>query len=63
MEKSLDKIDCFILAAGMSKRMGKDNKLLKKINNNTIINQTLINHIESKINKSFRSTYSTKIFG
>ena len=31
MEKSLEKIDCFILAAGMSKRMGKDNKLLKKI--------------------------------
>src|SRR5210317_1748496 len=34
----------------MSKRMGKENKLLKKINNNTILNQTLINHIESKIN-------------
>ena len=53
MEKSLDKIDCFILAAGMSKRMGKDNKLLKKINNNTILNQTLINHIESKINNIY----------
>lgn len=37
----------------MSKRMGKDNKLLKKINNNTIINQTLINHIESKINNIY----------
>ena len=53
MEKSLEKIDCFILAAGMSKRMGKDNKLLKKINNNMIINQTLMNHIESKINNIY----------
>ena len=53
MEKSLDKIDCFILAAGMSRRMGKDNKLLKIINNNTIINQTLINHTESKINNIY----------
>ena len=35
----------------MSKRMGNENKLLKKINNNTILNQTLKNHIESKINK------------
>ena len=53
MEKSLEKIDCFILAAGMSKRMGKNNKLLKKINNNIIINQTLMNHIESKINNIY----------
>ena len=53
MEKTLEKIDCFILAAGMSKRMGKDNKLLKKINNNMIINQTLMNHIESKINNIY----------
>jgi len=30
--------------------MGNQNKLLKKINNNTILNQTLNNHIESKIN-------------
>lgn len=51
MEKSINRIDCFILAAGMSKRMGNENKLLKKINNNTILNQTLKNHIESKINK------------
>ena len=51
MEKSINRIDCFILAAGMSKRMGNQNKLLKKINNNTILNQTLKNHIESKINK------------
>ena len=50
MEKSINRIDCFILAAGMSKRMGNQNKLLKKINNNTILNQTLKNHIESKIN-------------
>ena len=53
MEKPLKKIDCFILAAGMSRRMGKDNKLLKKINNNIIINQTLINHIKSKINNIY----------
>ena len=50
MEKSIKGIDCFILAAGMSIRMGNENKLLKKINNNTILNQTLINHIESKVN-------------
>ena len=50
MEKSINRIDCFILAAGMSKRMGNQNKLLKKINNNTVLNQTLKNHIESKIN-------------
>ena len=50
MEKSINRIDCFILAAGMSKRMGSENKLLKKINNNIILNQTLINHTESKIN-------------
>ena len=49
MEKSINRIDCFILAAGMSKRMGNENKLLKKIYNNTILNQTLNNHIESKI--------------
>ena len=50
MEKSINRIDCFILAAGMSKRMGSENKLLKKIKNNIILNQTLINHTESKIN-------------
>jgi len=50
LEKSINRIDCFILAAGMSKRMGSENKLLKKINNNIILNQTLINHTESKIN-------------
>ena len=33
----------------MSKRMGNENKLLKKLNNNSILNQTLNNHIESKI--------------
>ena len=50
MEKSINRIDCFILAAGMSKRMGNENKLLKKIDNKTILNQTLMNHIESKVN-------------
>jgi len=50
LEKSIKGIDCFILAAGMSRRMGNENKLLKKINNNTILNQTLMNHIESKVN-------------
>ena len=50
MEKSINRIDCFILAAGMSRRMGNENKLLKKVNKNTILNQTLINHVESKIN-------------
>tara|TARA_Y100001936_G_scaffold127096_1_gene124466 strand:+ start:3505 stop:4107 length:603 start_codon:yes stop_codon:yes gene_type:complete len=49
LEKSINRIDCFILAAGMSKRMGNENKLLKKLNNNSILNQTLNNHIESKI--------------
>jgi len=49
LEKSINRIDCFIPAAGMSKRMGNENKLLKKINNNTILNQTLNNHIQSKI--------------
>ena len=34
MEESLDRIASFILAAGMSKRMGSENKLLKKYNNN-----------------------------
>jgi len=50
LEKSINRIDCFILAAGMSKRMGNENKLLKKIDNKTILNHTLNNHIESKIN-------------
>ena len=49
MEKSLNKIECFILAAGMSKRMGKVNKLLKIVNDKTIINHTLTNHSESNI--------------
>tara|TARA_B100000212_G_scaffold250615_1_gene191775 strand:- start:89 stop:691 length:603 start_codon:yes stop_codon:yes gene_type:complete len=50
LEKSINRIDCFILAAGMSKRMGSENKLLKKLSNNSILNHTLNNHIESKIN-------------
>lgn len=49
MEQSLSRIACFILAAGMSRRMGSENKLLKKYNNNIILNQTLKNHFESKL--------------
>lgn len=49
MEQSLSRIACFILAAGMSKRMGSENKLLKKYKNNIILNQTLKNHFESKL--------------
>jgi|TARA_B110000014_G_C20044717_1_gene543165 molybdenum cofactor cytidylyltransferase len=51
LEESLDRIASFILAAGMSKRMGSENKLLKKYNNNTILNQTVKNHSESKLKK------------
>ena len=49
MEQSLSRIACFILAAGMSKRMGSENKLLKKYKNNIILNQTLKNHFKSKL--------------
>ena len=49
MEQSLSRIACFILAAGMSKRIGSENKLLKKYKNNIILNQTLKNHFESKL--------------
>jgi len=49
LEQSLSRIACFILAAGMSKRMGSENKLLKKYKNNIILNQTLKNHFESKL--------------
>ena len=51
LEQPLNKIACFILAAGMSKRMGSENKLLKKYKNKIIINQTLKNHSESKLEK------------
>ena len=51
MEQSLNQISCFILAAGLSKRMGLENKLLKEYNNNIIINQTLKSHYESKLKK------------
>ncbi|MDG1152705.1 MAG: nucleotidyltransferase family protein [Hyphomicrobiales bacterium] len=51
MEQPLNKVACFILAAGMSKRMGSENKLLKKYKNKIIINQTLKNHSESKLEK------------
>ena len=49
LEQPLNKVACFILAAGMSKRMGSENKLLKKYKNKIIINQTLKNHSESKL--------------
>ena len=49
LEQPLNKVACFILAAGMSKRMGSENKLLKKYKNKIIINQTLKNHFESKL--------------
>ena len=51
LEQPLNKVACFILAAGMSKRMGSENKLLKKYKNKIIINQTLKNHSESKLKK------------
>ena len=51
LEQQLNKVACFILAAGMSKRMGSENKLLKKYKNKIIINQTLKNHSESKLEK------------
>ena len=51
LEQPLNKVACFILAAGMSKRMGSENKLLKKYKNKIIINQTLKNHSESKLEK------------
>ena len=51
MEQPLNRVACFILAAGMSKRMGSENKLLKKYKNKIIINQTLKNHSESKLEK------------
>ena len=51
LEQPLNKVACFILAAGMSKRMGSENKLLKKYKNKIIINQTLKNYSESKLEK------------
>jgi molybdenum cofactor cytidylyltransferase len=51
LEQPLNKVACFILAAGMSKRMGSENKLLMKYKNKIIINQTLKNHSESKLEK------------
>ena len=51
LEQPLTKVACCILAAGMSKRMGSENKLLKKYKNKIIINQTLKNHSESKLEK------------
>ena len=51
LEQPLNKVACFILAAGMSKRMGSENKLLTQYKNKIIINQTLKNHSESKLEK------------
>lgn len=43
--------EAFILAAGLSSRMGKSNKLLLKYKKNTVIEETLLNVEKSKINK------------
>ena len=42
-------IEAIILAAGMSKRMGKKNKLLLKINEHIILKQTVVNIINADI--------------
>ena len=42
-------ISSIILGAGMSKRMGSQNKLLLKINNNTILRETIKNIIASNV--------------
>jgi|TARA_B100001105_G_C22375316_1_gene436951 molybdenum cofactor cytidylyltransferase len=43
--------EAFILAAGLSSRMGKRNKLLLKYKKKTVIEETLLNVEKSKINK------------
>ena len=43
-------IEAFILAAGTSSRMGKTNKLFKKINRIPLIEKTIINYLDSDIN-------------
>ena len=42
--------------------MGKDKKIIKKINNNMIINQTLMNHIESKMQFNIIEVLSLNFF-
>lgn len=42
-------IEAIILAAGMSRRMGKKNKLLLKIKENTILEQTALNITNAKV--------------
>ena len=43
--------EAFILAAGLSTRMGKSNKLLLKYKKKTVVEETLLNVEKSKINK------------
>ena len=43
--------EAFILAAGLSSRMGKSNKLLLKYKEKTVVEETLLNVEKSKINK------------
>ena len=47
------KISCIVLAAGLSSRMSKKNKLLLKFNNSTILEKTLNNIIQSDIYKLY----------
>ena len=46
-------ISAIVLAAGQSKRMGGENKLLKKYKKKYLINHILSSLIKSKINKVF----------
>ena len=43
--------EAFILAAGLSSRMEKSNKLLLKYKEKTVVEETLLNVEKSKINK------------
>ena len=43
------KISCIVLAAGLSSRMSKKNKLLLKFDNSTILEKTLYNIIQANI--------------
>ena len=44
-------IEAFILAAGISSRMGNTNKLIKKINRIPLIEKTITNYLNSNIDK------------